>query len=83
VTPFAASGDRDRAQIAREIDAFNAAACGVCVAHGVAWVDITPLSRDPGASAAQLASDGLHPSAAQYALWASRTLPVALRLLGT
>lgn len=81
VTPFAASSDRDRAQIAREIDAFNAAACGVCAAHGVAWVDITPLSRDPGALATQLASDGLHPSAAQYALWAAEALPTALRVL--
>jgi lysophospholipase L1-like esterase len=83
VTPFAASGDRDRARIAREIDAFNATACEICAAHRVAWVDITPLSRDPGAQATQLAGDGLHPSAAQYALWAAHALPVALRLLGS
>jgi lysophospholipase L1-like esterase len=28
-----------------------------------------------------LVGDGLHPSAAQYALWAEDTLPVARRLL--
>ncbi len=81
VTPFAASSGRDTAHIAHEIDAFNATACEECTARGVAWVDITPLSRDPGAQASMLAVDGLHPSAAHYALWAAAALPMALRLL--
>jgi lysophospholipase L1-like esterase len=81
VTPFAAKSGRDLARIADEIDAFNAQAAAVCRAHGVAFVDVTADSRGPGAHADLLADDGLHPSAAQYALWAERALPVALRLL--
>lgn len=76
-TPFAEG--RDRARIARELDAFNAAAREIAVKRGVAFVDITPISRDPQA---KLAGDGLHPAAEQYALWADAALPVVARLLG-
>lgn len=67
VTPFAQG--RDLALIAQEIDAFNAAAHGICEARGVAFFDITPASRDQGDVADMLAADGLHPSAAMYARW--------------
>lgn len=83
VTPFAARQDRDAAQIARELDDFNAAACALCGAHGVAFVDITDVSRDDGGDAAMLVDDGLHPSAAMYARWAQRALPVARALLAS
>lgn len=82
VTPFAAASGRDLAQIARELDAFNAAAADICAAHGVAFVDIAPVARARGDEAAMLAGDGLHPSAAMYALWAEQALPVARRMLG-
>ena len=81
VTPFGTASGRDVAQIARELDAFNAAAAAICAEHGVAFVDIAPLARVRGAEAAMLAEDGLHPSAAMYALWAAQALPVARRLL--
>lgn len=81
VTPFAKSGTRDRERIAREIDIFNAIAREETARRGVAFVDITPISRDPGARAEMLAADGLHPSGKQYALWAERALPVVERLL--
>ena len=81
VTPFGTASGRDVAQIARELDAFNAAAAAICAAHGVAFVDIAPVARVRGAEAAMLAEDGLHPSAAMYALWAAQALPVARRLL--
>lgn len=81
VTPFGAKSGRDLAAIARELDACNATAAAICAARGVAFVDITGLSRDPGAMPHMLAGDGLHPSAAQYALWAARALPVAGSLL--
>ena len=81
VTPFGAASRRDVAQIARELDAFNAAAAEICGAHGVAFVDIASVARERGAEAAMLAGDGLHPSAAMYALWAEQALPVARRLL--
>ncbi len=79
VTPFAQ--DRDRALIASELDAYNAAAARICANQGVAFVDITGLSRDHGHDPAMLAEDGLHPSAAMYRLWAERSMPLAERLL--
>jgi len=79
VTPFAAG--RDRQAIAAAIDGHNGAARSACERHGVAFVDVTPPSRLHGAEAAMLAEDGLHPSAAMYALWTARALPSARRLL--
>ena len=81
VTPFAFAGVRDVQAIADDLDAYNAAARELCEAHGVAFVDITAISRDRGGDPAMLGDDGLHPSAAQYARWAEAALPVAVRLL--
>ncbi|MFC5576939.1 SGNH/GDSL hydrolase family protein [Lysobacter niabensis] len=81
VTPFARNDKRDAATIAGEIDAFNAAAQKICAKEGVAFVDITPISRERGADAEMLAADGLHPSAAMYTLWTQAALPVARALL--
>jgi lysophospholipase L1-like esterase len=79
VMPFAEG--RDRAAIARAIDAYNAANREESAALGVAWVDITDLSRARATDAGFAAADGLHPGAAQYAAWVERILPVARRLL--
>ncbi|MBW3551651.1 MAG: SGNH/GDSL hydrolase family protein [Proteobacteria bacterium] len=81
VTPFAHAEAPHRDSISREIDAFNAAAREVCAARGVAFVDITPVSRARGAEAAMLAGDGLHPSALMYGEWMRQALPVARGLL--
>ncbi len=81
VTRFGRESGRDTAQIAHEIDVYNAAARSICIEHGVAFVDITGVSRQHGAEPAMLAGDGLHPSAAMYALWTQAALPVAQRLL--
>jgi len=81
VTPFAAKESRDPAEIASALDAFNAVARDACSARGVAFVDITPVSRAQGGAAAMLAGDGLHPSAAMHALWADAALPEARRML--
>ena len=80
VTPFAAQSGRDTALIAQELDAYNAAAHEACTARGVAFVDITGISR-LSESANWLADDGLHPSAQQYHAWMHAALPVARRLL--
>jgi len=80
-TRFGHESGHDTVRIARELDAYNAAAREICARHGVAFVDITPVSRTHGAEPAMLADDGLHPSAAMYALWTQATLPVAQRLL--
>lgn len=81
VTPFVKTTKAEPAQIAVELDAFNAAAQVVCEAHGVAFVDITPVSRERGGEVDMLAGDGLHPSAAMYTLWTALALPVARGLL--
>lgn len=81
ITPFARHERPHAAMIAGEIDAFNAAAAAMCAARGVAFVDITPVSRRLGAQPAMLAEDGLHPSAAMYAQWTALALPVARALL--
>lgn len=77
VTPFGQASGRDTAEIARQLDAFNAAAADECAARGVAFVDITPVSRERGAEPGMVADDGLHPSAAMYAEWTRLALPVA------
>ena len=81
VTPFAAGSGRDPGAIARELDAFNAIAARHCRERGVAFVDITPVSRARGGEAEMLVGDGLHPSAAMYAQWTRLALPVVRRLL--
>jgi lysophospholipase L1-like esterase len=81
VTPFARDSGRDLARIAAELDAYNQAAREICASLGVAFVDITGISRDRGGDPDMLADDGLHPSAAMYARWAQAALPVARDLL--
>jgi len=68
---------RDLGRIARELDAYNAIASELCSARGVAFVDITPLSREHGGEPAMLADDGLHPSALMYRAWMQLALPAA------
>ena len=77
VTAFAEG--RDRAQIALEIDAFNAVNREVARELGAHWVDITHTSRRMPEA---VAGDGLHPSGAQYREWAELVLPEALAALG-
>lgn len=81
VTPFARDSGRGLAQIAAELDAYNEAAREICASLGVAFVDITGISRDGGDAPDMLVADGLHPSAAMYARWAQAVLPVARGLL--
>jgi len=81
VTPFVKTTTASPQTIATELDAYNAAAQVVCEAHGVAFVDVTQVSRERGAQTDMLAEDGLHPSAAMYALWTALALPAARTLL--
>jgi lysophospholipase L1-like esterase len=71
-TPFAKSSGRDRAGIAAQIDAFNAVARAECARRGVAFLDITGLSREGGMDPAMLVDDGLHPSTAMYRAWVEK-----------
>jgi lysophospholipase L1-like esterase len=78
VMPFAEG--RDRGKVGREIDAFNAIAKDEAAKAGAAWVDVTPVSRAMRDGWA--ASDGLHPSGAQYAEWAALAFAPARAALG-
>ncbi len=80
VTPFAEG--RDRPQIAREIDAFNAVNRSEALAAGARYVDVTPTSREAATDGGLIASDGLHPSGAMYRRWAELVLPEAMAALG-
>ena len=77
VTPFAIQSGRDRAPIAGQLDAFNAAAERITHARGARFVDTAPVSRERGGELEMLAGDGLHPSGAMCALWAKQALPAA------
>ena len=81
VTPFGQASGRDRAVVARELDQYNAAAKAVCARRQVAFVDITPVSRELGDKPGMFVDDGLHPSRAMYAEWTKLALPVAKKVL--
>ncbi|KXK16114.1 MAG: GDSL-like Lipase/Acylhydrolase [Chloroflexi bacterium OLB14] len=79
VTPFA--NGRDAEKIASEIDAFNKVNKDESEKAGVAYMDITPVSREAVKDATLIAGDGLHPSGKMYAQWAKLALPIALEIL--
>ena len=70
VSPFAA--DRNRQQIAGEIDEFNATARQITEAKKVVFIDITEHSRTIGADPAAFVEDGLHPAKITYHYWATQ-----------
>lgn len=74
VTHFARDSGRDAAAIGAALDRFNAIARADAGVAGAAFVDITDLSR---AHPDELADDGLHPDARQYARWIERIAPAA------
>ena len=79
VTPFAQGRDAD--QVAKEIDLFNAINKEETKKAGAHYVDVTPISREAVSNPTLIASDGLHPSGKMYAMWAEKTLPIALDIL--
>lgn len=80
VTRFARENGRDATRVAGEIDAYNAIARDETMRIGARFVDITDISRS---HPQMLADDGLHPSAAQYALWVERIEFAAKQVLRT
>ena len=77
-TPFARDDARGPRRIADELDVYNAIARDETSRAGARWVSITALSRQ---HAELVADDGLHPSAAQYTLWAHAIEPAAAAAL--
>ncbi len=70
VTPFAKG--RDSNKIAKEIDAYNAAAKAITEKFNVHYIDITPWTREAATDNSLLAADGLHPSGKEYKRWAEK-----------
>ena len=83
VTAFGQGSGRDPAVIARELDQFNAVNREEARRANVAWADVCAISRRAGATPAQLAEDGLHPSGVQYTAWLSQLLPPARSALSS
>jgi hypothetical protein len=79
VTPFAEG--RDREKIAMEIDAFNAVNLDETQKAGVAYVDVTPISREAANRPELVASDNLHPSDLMYRYWVDDLFPIAFEIL--
>jgi lysophospholipase L1-like esterase len=75
VTPFAS--DRDRNQIAAEIDRFNLANRDEAGRAGAQYADIVEASRQARHEPELTAADRLHPSAAMYRRWVDIILPAA------
>jgi len=75
VTPAGADYG-DPATQAAAIRRNNAINTELAEARGIAVVDIYDLSLRAGEDRSLVASDGLHPSGAQYALWVERIAPV-------
>ena len=71
VTPFAEKDSRSAAELAKQIDAFNAINKEVAAANGVHYIEITKESRKAAKDAGLVAEDGLHPSAKMYQHWAA------------
>jgi lysophospholipase L1-like esterase len=70
ITPFAKG--RDREQISKEIDQFNAINKEIALRYNVHYIDVTPGTRKAAGDASLLASDGLHPSGREYSIWAQQ-----------
>jgi lysophospholipase L1-like esterase len=74
VTPFAEKEGRVAEKVAKEIDAFNAAAKEISENLGVVFIQITSHSRLAATDLSLLASDGLHPSGKMYAEWVQQLM---------
>ncbi|MBN3581706.1 SGNH/GDSL hydrolase family protein [Algoriphagus aestuarii] len=72
ITPFASENDKNAAQVAQEIDSYNAAKKEICEQYGVTYIDITEGYRAIGAQEDMLVEDQLHPSGKIYARWAQK-----------
>ncbi len=78
-TPFVPSSDK--ARVRKEIDQFNAINKEITLAHNIAYIDITPASREALSDPSLVANDGLHPSGKQYAKWVALLAPIIKNVL--
>lgn len=79
VTPFAEG--RDRAKIAREIDAFNIINEEISKQYKVYYINITAFTREAATDKTLVTKDGLHPSAKDYGRWAEKVKEIMMKEL--
>jgi lysophospholipase L1-like esterase len=79
VTPFAEGKDRE--QIAKEINEYNAVKEAEAKARKCHYVEITESTRRNGNNALYLAEDKLHPSGKEYEVWAAKLAPAIAKAL--
>ncbi|BDI33077.1 hypothetical protein CCAX7_51280 [Capsulimonas corticalis] len=70
-----------QSEAASKIIAFNAIIQDEAARRGLPVVDVYPLSQQMANAPDLTASDGLHPSAKEYALWERLILPAASKML--
>lgn len=70
VTPFASGSDKQK--IAAQIDTFNVANKTIADSYKVNYLYITDESRKAAADLSLVASDGLHFSGKEYAIWSAK-----------
>lgn len=77
-TPFGSSRGGD---ISTKIDRYNTASRALCDQYGIAYFDITPISREAENDPELTASDRLHPSGKMYKRWVDLIVEDVQRLL--
>jgi lysophospholipase L1-like esterase len=70
-TPF---GESNRERISSELDVYNSVNQEITNQYGIKYFNITGISRKGLVEPGLVASDGLHPSGDQYALWVKEIL---------
>lgn len=73
VTPFIFEDAQKRTanEVAAQIEQFNRAIEEIAIKTNVTFLNITPITKRAKFERNLIASDGLHPSAEMYALWAN------------
>lgn len=77
-TPFGAQKEE---QIEQEINTYNDINQAIAKNYGVAYVDITPFSREAKQRSELIAEDNLHPSGLMYTGWVELMKDTVLKLL--
>lgn len=80
VTPVGAGYANGR-NISKGIEAFNTIIKAEAKKRGLSFVDLFELSKEMGKDATLVATDGLHPSAKEYAIWEKQIYPIAFKML--
>jgi acyl-CoA thioesterase I len=78
-TPFGQNSNPSK--ISNELNQYNTKNKELSTKFGVTYIEITDISKKGLLEKTLVATDGLHPSGAQYTLWAERMVQKAMSLL--